>query len=120
MSPSEAFICAAAPACVSRIQGWERITPLPPICTSTPPLVYFRTVGDRDREDQIDEMVLVTVDVLRAFPGDAVLNFQLEVNKLLRRDGNLWLSDDDQFWTPARLKLVTIPYERAPLPFPQF
>lgn len=67
--------------------------------------VAFRFVGSRDWGAQMDEMLWVTLDVLVGVPGDAVLSFQLEEIRLLRRAGELWLSQDDKFWTPARRQM---------------
>lgn len=63
------------------------------------------------------EMVWIMIDLLVAVPGDAVLSFQLEAIRLLRRAGDLWLNDDDKFWTPARRQMVTIPHQRSAMRF---
>lgn len=80
--------------------------------------VTFRFVGSSDWDTQMAEMIWVTIDLLLAVPGDAVLSFQFEAIRLLRRGGDLWLSDDDKFWTPARRQMVTIPYQRSAMRFP--
>lgn len=80
--------------------------------------IHFRLYTSGDRDLQVDQMLWITMATLIRLPGDAVLTFQLEPIWLLRRGGELTLSDDEQFWTPERLELVTVPYTRKAMRFP--
>jgi len=81
-------------------------------------LFYFRLHNLEDRDRQTDEVVWLALDALIRFPGDAVLTFQLEVIWLLRRGGQMWLHTEPNFWTPARLQMVPMPYLQAAMHFP--
>jgi hypothetical protein len=66
--------------------------------------------------DQQKDMAQVVLALLGRVPGDAVLHFQFDVAWLLRRGGQLFLSEGDDFWRPERLAIVTQPYQRMALP----
>ncbi|MCP3803943.1 SitI3 family protein [Allokutzneria sp. A3M-2-11 16] len=61
---------------------------------------------------QQDDVVALTVGVLKRVPGDAVLHRETETIWLLRRDGELTVNEQDDIWPPHRLALVDIPYRR--------
>lgn len=78
--------------------------------------VTFRMYSG-DAAVQKDEMVLIVTSLLRRVPGDCLFHYDLEKAWLLRRGGHLYVSDDDEFWTPERLAMAPPPYERVPLTF---
>ncbi|WP_432215891.1 SitI3 family protein [Streptomyces hygroscopicus] len=55
----------------------------------------------------------MTSGLLGRVAGDAVLHFQFEAIWLLRRGGELSLSERDDLWLPQRLAVVTQTYRRA-------
>jgi hypothetical protein len=79
--------------------------------------VELQVDGSRDFAPQLHDVLAVTAGVLDRVPGDAVLHFEYDVVWLLRRDGRLYLNQDDDLWRPDRVALITPPYERAPLAF---
>lgn len=66
---------------------------------------------------QVGDLLVLTTGLLERLAGDAVLHFEYDVVWLLRQDGRLYLSDNDELWRPERLGLVRQPYQRAPLAF---
>jgi hypothetical protein len=54
--------------------------------------------------------------VLKETEGDVVLTFEGEIVWLLRKGGQLVISNRDGFWTPEATALLPQPYERATLP----
>jgi hypothetical protein len=78
---------------------------------------FFRLGKGSPLLDQQDDMIRLVDGLLRRVRGDAVLHFQSEQIWLLRRGGELSLSDDDAVWRPHRLAAVAQPYRRAPLAF---
>jgi hypothetical protein len=81
--------------------------------------IYFREDDFEDRQRQKDDMVRITLDLLRQLPGDAVLERELEVIWLLRRGGDLFLGDEPKFWTPERRQWISESYQWMPKAFPQ-
>jgi hypothetical protein len=81
--------------------------------------VEFQVDGSRDFAPQLHDVLAVTTGLLDrlAADADAVLHFEYDVVWLLRRDGRLYLNEDDDLWRPDRVALITQPYERAPLAF---
>jgi hypothetical protein len=66
-----------------------------------------------DMSAQDDDMVRLVSGLLDRVPGDVVLHFQYEQVWLLRQNGELSLSEDDDIWPPQRLAAVHQPYRRA-------
>lgn len=66
---------------------------------------------------QQDEMVWLCAGILAGIEGDAALQYQNEVAWLVRRDGRLVVSDDDEIWTAQRLGYLPQPFERERLVF---
>jgi hypothetical protein len=75
--------------------------------------VEFRLDKFTDMSAQKDDMIRLVSDLLDRVPGDAVLHFQYEQIWLLRRNGELTLSERDDIWPPQRLAAVHQPYRRA-------
>jgi hypothetical protein len=75
--------------------------------------VEFRLDKFTDMADQKDDMIRLVSDLLDRVPGDAVLHFQYEQIWLLRRNGELSLSEQEDIWPPQRLAAVHQPYRRA-------
>jgi hypothetical protein len=63
--------------------------------------------------EQDDDMVRLVSNLLDHVPGDAVLHFQLEKIWLLRRNGELSVSEDPHAWPQHRLAFLSQPYRRA-------
>jgi hypothetical protein len=78
--------------------------------------VLFRFDKDTDPAAQRTDMVRLVAAVLTAIPGDAVLTFAGEVVWLLRKGGQLTISDRDGFWTPETTALLPGHHDRASLP----
>ncbi|MEW1566286.1 SitI3 family protein [Streptomyces sp. NPDC093509] len=74
--------------------------------------VGFRLAKGVEVSDQQDDMVRLVTPLLERIDGDAVLHFQFEEIWLLRRNGELSLSENDTLWRPERLAVVTQPYRR--------
>ncbi|MFI1565565.1 SitI3 family protein [Streptomyces sp. NPDC020490] len=74
--------------------------------------VAFRMDKGVEVSDQQDDMIRLVAPLLRRVDGDAVLHFQFEQVWLLRRNGELSLSEEDDLWRPGRLSLMTQPYHR--------
>ncbi len=75
--------------------------------------VGFRMDKFTDMSAQKDDMIRLVSTMLDRVPGDAVLHFQYEQVWLLRQNGELTLSEDDDIWPPQRLAAVHQPYRRA-------
>jgi hypothetical protein len=75
--------------------------------------VGFRQDKFTDMSAQDDDMVRLVSGMLDCLPGDVVLHFQYEQIWLLRRNGELTLSERDDIWPPQRLAAVHQPYRRA-------
>lgn len=107
---------------VTRLGTWVRVvTPRPPqpwhpVVTAfgfTPTVgVGFRMAKGVEVADQQDDMIRLVARLLTRVEGDAVLHFQYEVVWLLRKDGELCLSERDDIWRPERLAQMTQPYRR--------
>jgi hypothetical protein len=78
--------------------------------------VLFRFDRDADSAGQRTDMVRLVSAVLKETQGDVVLTFQGEVVWLLRKGGQLTISNRDGFWTPDLTALLPLPHERANLP----
>jgi hypothetical protein len=117
-------VLPAQSGCLVRVSEVRRIPGYPPdpilddlnIAATTS--ILFRLDGSAPDTQQHDDMVRLTLAVLRRFSGDAVLEYQFELIRLLRRNGHLQLGEDQTFWTATRLEQVTEPYEWVPNPFP--
>lgn len=79
--------------------------------------VFFRYEKD-GYETQDDDLIRVVASLLRRFAEDVVLHFQYDSIWLLRRDGELLVSDATEEWTPSRLALLPEPFRYAALEFP--
>ncbi|MBY8343277.1 hypothetical protein LXH13_27485 [Streptomyces spinosirectus] len=107
---------------VTRLGTWVRVvTPRPPqpwnpVVTAfgfTPTVdVRFRMAKGVEVADQQDDMIRLVAPLLTRVGGDAVLHYQYEVVWLLRKDGELSLSERDDIWRPQRLALMVQPYHR--------
>jgi hypothetical protein len=75
--------------------------------------VEFRLDKVADMANQKDDMIRLVSDLLDRIPGDAVLHFQYEQIWLLRHNGEVTLSEEDDIWPPQRLAAVHQPYRRA-------
>jgi hypothetical protein len=104
---------------VTRMPGYPPDPILDDLNIAATTSILFRLDGSAPDKRQHDDMVLLTLAILRTFSGDAVLEYQFELIRLLRREGHLVLGDDDSFWTRARLELVTELYEWMPNHFPR-
>ncbi|MFD5722541.1 SitI3 family protein [Streptomyces sp. NPDC127036] len=110
---------------LTRLGTWVCVTasgPLHPRHTIVAGLGFTPTVGVGFRlakgvevSDQQDDMIRLVTPLLTEVDGDAVLHCQLEEIWLLRRDGELSLSADDDLWRFQRLALVAPPYRRETL-----
>lgn len=111
---------------VTRLGTWVRVVtsrvpqPWHPVVTAfgfAPTVgVRFRMAKGVEVADQQDDMVRLVASLLTRMSGDAVLHFQYEVVWLLRKDGELSLSERDDLWRPQRLALVPQPYRRLTAP----
>lgn len=79
--------------------------------------VELQVGGSEGFAPQLHDVLVLTDRLLDRVAGDAVLHFEYDVVWLLRRDGRLYLNEDDDLWRPDRVALITQPYERAPLAF---
>ena len=75
--------------------------------------VGFRMDKFTDMSAQKDDMIRLVSTMLDRVPGDAVLHFQYEQVWLLRHNGEVTLSEEDDIWPPQRLAAVHQPYRRA-------
>lgn len=75
--------------------------------------VGFRLDKDKDIAAQQDDMVRLTAGLLGVVPGDAVLHSAYEQIWLLRRNGAVTVSEQDDIWPPDRLAEVPLPYQRV-------
>jgi hypothetical protein len=76
----------------------------------------FRLNKEGDLPGQQDDMIRLVCRLLDRVPGDAVLA-NVDRIWLLRRNGDLSVSDDPDLWPPQRLAAVPQPYRRRPLKF---
>jgi hypothetical protein len=79
--------------------------------------VVFRENGDLDRFRQRDEMIWLIAGLLQRLPGDMALHYENEIMWMVRRNGQLYVSERDVNWPAERLALVPPPYQRARLRF---
>ncbi|MBV9952598.1 MAG: hypothetical protein JO291_11645 [Acidimicrobiia bacterium] len=75
--------------------------------------IHFR-IGPGDVGPQLDQLAAIVAAAVAAAPGDAILHADFEEVWLVRRGGELALSDDDTRWPPARAALLG-PHTRAAL-----
>ncbi|MEU6222632.1 SitI3 family protein [Streptomyces sp. NPDC047042] len=61
---------------------------------------------------QQDDMLRLVLPLLEQIDGEAVLHFQYESIWLLRKNGELILSENDDLWRPHRISFVLQPYKR--------
>jgi hypothetical protein len=78
--------------------------------------MLFRFNRSADVEKQRHDMVRLVSVLLTEICGDAVLAFAGEVVYLLRKGGQLTISDRDDRWPPHLRALLPQPYERGRLP----
>jgi hypothetical protein len=78
--------------------------------------VLFRLNSALDVEKQKHDMVRLVAAMLTELRGDAVLMFAGELVSLLRKGGQLTISNRDDFWAPDLRALLPQPYERVSLP----
>jgi hypothetical protein len=72
----------------------------------------FRLDKEQDITEQQDDMVRLVSRVLDRIAGDAVLS-GLDQIWLLRRGGDLAVSERDDIWPPVRLATLTQPFRRV-------
>ena len=105
----------------TRFGTWIRVvetTPRPyhPVVTDlgfTPTVsVAFQLDKENRIADQQDDVVRLTSGLLGRVPGDAVLHRELETIWLLRRGGELTVSEQGDIWPPQRLAALGLPYRR--------
>jgi len=72
----------------------------------------FRMAKNVEVSEQQDDMLRLVLALLERIDGDAVLHYQYESIWLLRKNGELSLSGNDDLWRPHRIHLVTQPYRR--------
>jgi hypothetical protein len=77
--------------------------------------VLFRFDKFTDPLVQREDMTRLVAALLRALPADAVLTFESEIVWLLRRNGQLTISERGDFWTPDMVALLP-QHDRASLP----
>jgi len=77
--------------------------------------VLFRFDKFTDPLAQREDMTRLVVALLRSVPTDAVLTFESEIVWLLRRNGQLTISERGDFWTPDMVALLP-QHDRASLP----
>ena len=75
--------------------------------------VAFRLGKDSEAGHQQDDMIRLVSGLLDRVPGDAVLHLDYEHIWLLRRGGDLSLSDRSDIWPPHRLAALSQRYRRA-------
>lgn len=76
----------------------------------------FRFDKEKDITEQQDDIVRLVSRVLDRITGDAVLS-GLDQIWLLRRRGDLTLSERDDLWPPERLAALAQPFRRASTTF---
>lgn len=74
--------------------------------------VAFRLDKEGEISDQQDDMIRLVSGLLDRVPGDAVLT-GFEQIWLLRRGGDLSVSEQADFWPPRRLAALSQRYRRA-------
>ncbi|MGW3046309.1 SitI3 family protein [Kitasatospora sp. NPDC001159] len=74
--------------------------------------VMFRLDKMANISGQQDDVVRLAVGLLSHIPGDAVLHYDFEEIWLMRRDGELSLSERSDLWPQHRLALLSLPYRR--------
>lgn len=77
--------------------------------------VIFRVQAHDDPVEQRQDMIRLVAAVLKALAGNAWLAFGGEISRLVRLDGRVTVSADDDFWLPEVLALLP-PHDRATLP----
>lgn len=107
---------------VTRLGTWIRVVearprPWNPVITDlgfTPTvLAVFRLGKENGATPQQDDMIRMVSGLLDRVPGDAVLHLDYEHIWLLRRGGDLSLSEQDDIWPPQRLTALSQRYRRA-------
>jgi hypothetical protein len=105
---------------------WTRVieaSPKPwhPIITDlgfTPTVaVVFRLDKENNIAGQQDDVVRFTSGILTRIAGDAVLHRELETIWLLRRNGEISISEQDDLWPSRRIAALSLPYRRATYAF---
>lgn len=111
---------------VTGLGTWIRVyepdsRPWDPVITNfgfTPTVsVVFRLDKESEISDQEDDMIRLVSDLLERVPGDAVLNRAYEQIWLLRRSGDLSVSERTDIWPPHRLAALSQHYRRATYTF---
>jgi hypothetical protein len=75
--------------------------------------VVFRLGKENGATPQQDDMIRLVSGLLDRVPGDAVLHLDYEHIWLLRRGGDLSLSERSDIWPPHRLAALSQRYRRA-------
>lgn len=75
--------------------------------------VAFRLGKENGATPQQDDMIRLVSGLLERVPGDAVLHLHYEYIWLLRRGGDLSLSEQADIWPPHRLAALSQRYRRA-------
>ncbi|MFJ2813848.1 SitI3 family protein [Streptomyces sp. NPDC087294] len=98
------------------VVAWRPPRPWHPVVAGlgfTPTVgVGFRMARGVEVSDQQDDMLRLLVPLLARVDGDAVLHQDYEQVWLVRRGGELSLSENADLWRPARLALVRAPFRR--------
>ncbi|MGH3760345.1 SitI3 family protein [Actinophytocola sp.] len=81
--------------------------------------VTFRLDKDDDIGYQQDDLVRLVSGLLDRVPGDAVLHREFEDIWLLRRGGEVTLSEQDDIWPPHRRAALSQRFERVTHSFSQ-
>lgn len=114
-----------ADGATTKLGTWIRLSeakprPWNPVITDfgfTPTItVVFRFATGDAMYDQDDDMIRMVSGLLGRFPGDAVLTDYDDI-WLLRRGGELSISDREDIWPSHRLAILPEPYRRDSLAF---
>jgi len=107
---------------VTATETWIRVSeqrpnPFNPVVTdfdfSPTVVVWFRMGKETSISLQQDKMIRLVTALLALDESDAILHREYEDIWLLRKNGELTLSNSSDSWTPSRLTSVTTPYERV-------
>ncbi|MFI5584445.1 SitI3 family protein [Amycolatopsis sp. NPDC051758] len=74
--------------------------------------IAFQLDKERDISEQQDDVIRLVSGLLARVGGDAVLHHQFEEIWLLRRDGVLTVSEQQDIWPPQRLAALSQPFHR--------
>jgi len=74
--------------------------------------IAFQLDKERDISEQQDNVIRLVSGLLARVAGDTVLHHQFEEIWLLRRDGVLTVSEQQDIWPPQRLAALSQPFHR--------